>query len=221
MNRMKSTLLFLCLIIGPSSFGQSLTDVANSNELTWYGIDFTKARFVGFSNAEMVKEIADSLTSTWSGNHLIGKEEKLLKKQFGKESIHISTATVEKRNAAIDFSKEMVDHSYSLDHEDINKVVSEYKFSGKGYGVLLIVETFEMQNEKVFVWATYVNNATGQLISSRRYSGIVSGVAASISITRRQSIKGNNKGNESVSYWKRGIDWMLEQSAKDLKEYKY
>ena len=56
---MKSTLLISFPFIWSVAFlnAQTLTDVARSKELTWYGIDFSQARFLNFSSSQMIGEI--------------------------------------------------------------------------------------------------------------------------------------------------------------------
>jgi hypothetical protein len=179
---------------------QTLTDVARNKELTWYGVDFTQCRFIGF-NSEQISSIN---LNVWGYTTLTEKEENLIKKSFGKKTLSIETSTALDRNSTLDCKTLVSDHTYGIDIEKIQNVVSNYKIMGVGYGVIFIVESVEIVSNSIFIWVVYVNNQTGQIVSSRRYTGC-----------------GWSRDHRRGEYYgDKGIKLVLELCGQDLKQYK-
>jgi hypothetical protein len=95
----------------------------------------------------------------------------------------------------------MTKHTYSLDYDDISDVVKNYNFNGVGYGMLLIVESFEKIDNSVFIWVVYIQNSNGQIVSARRYIG-------------------GDYGGKGDKCSKEGIKLVIKLSGKDLRNYK-
>ncbi len=74
------------IILSISSSAQSLTDAARSSDLTWYGVDFTHAKFTGFGSSLSVYGLKDSLISAWSFSNVSEESNGMLRRQFGKKT---------------------------------------------------------------------------------------------------------------------------------------
>lgn len=200
MRDIGAAFILLISFLVNASFGQTLTDVARSKELTWYGIDFTQSRFIGFKTTEL----NNTNLQDWGYTLLTESEVNMIRSSFGKKFLEIETSTAQTRNSALDCKELTVDFTYGIDIEKIKKAISEYKINGTGYGVIFIVESVEKVSNSIFIWVVYINNSTGQIISARRYTGC--GLA-----------RDNRRG---AYYGNKGIKLVFKLSGKDLKKYK-
>ena len=189
---MKSTLLISFPFIWSVAFlnAQTLTDVARSKELTWYGIDFSQARFLNFSSSQMIGEIT-------------GADKNYVQKQYKKNILKTDFSTSKKRNSALDYSKLMSNAAYEIDAETVKKVVAEYDINGTGYGMLFVVESFENTRRMGFIWIAYFNKADKKIISITRYTGLF----------------GTTKCH-GCGEWQHAITNVIKISGKDLSAYK-
>ncbi len=146
---------------------QTLSDVARATTLTWYGVDFSEARFVNFGKSLNSSEIKKSL-GEWSLNPL-GGYESFIKNKYDLKKLEVDLTHSEKRNRATDFERRIVSESYSLTADDVQKIVSEYNITGSGYGVLLVVEGFDHHSDNAYVWVAFIDKQTKKVISTRRF----------------------------------------------------
>ncbi len=165
---MSRLLILIFVAISCQAYSQTLTDVAHSEELTWYGIDFSEARFINYDRYFTTSTLRRSL-SDWSFNPLTSSARKYIADKYRKISLTVDLSSSERRNDRTDFSKRIVTESYDLNAADIKEIVADYKTSGTGYGVLFIVEGFDDKSEIAFVWVTYINNSDKTIISTKRY----------------------------------------------------
>jgi len=189
----------LLLVQSPALFTQVLTDVARCKELTWYGIDFTQARFIGFSR----EELKSYNLKDCSYSNLSEDDKSLIRKSYGKKSLKVETLLSQFRNDSTNCIDLASDKVYNLNFEKIVKIVDEYKIEGLGYGVLGVVESVEKVTNSIFIWIVYLDNSTGKIISSKRYTGC--GWAM------------NNRLGDFYSI--KGIKLIIKLSGKDLQRY--
>jgi len=197
----KQIITLSIFIIAYSSDAQTLNDVARSKELTWYGVDFSEARFINFGSSINAGILKDSLIAAWSLNPLSKSDEQMIQRKYQKESLEVDLSTCERRNAAIDFSDRLVTESFDMDIEMVRKIISEYPISGNDYGILLIAEGFDKIADRAFVWVAFINNHDKKVITARRYA-----------IETTSGIMGNR--------WTGAIYNVIKQSSNDLRQYK-
>ncbi len=188
--------LFLIFFL-ESSFTQNLTDIARSKEITWYGVDFTQSRFIGFELGELNK----FSISSWSYTTLTDYDKNLIRRSFGKKTLYDETTTAQNRNSILDCKSLSIKNTYEINIDIIKKVVADYNIKGDGYGVLFIVESIEKIQNSIFIWVVYIDKSSGQVISSRRYIG-------------------GGYGGSWKNYSKGGVELVIKLSGKDLKLYK-
>jgi hypothetical protein len=198
----KSVLTTFILMTAISSFAQSLGDVNRSKSLTWCGIDFTHARFLNFGGELNVNDLKNFYLSEWTMSPLQDNDENFIRRKYGKKSLSTDTAAIRSRNSAIDFSSAITSGVHEIDVDDVKRVIAESNFSGSGYGVILIVESFDNANNTASVWTAYFNRSDGKLISTRRYmatSSSISGIS---------------------NQWTETIRDIIRRSSQDLRGYK-
>lgn len=94
-NKHITSLLFIIFFCNIQINAQTLTDVANSTELTWYGIDFSETRFVNFSQYTTANMIKGSLSS-WSLNPLTSDYKKFIRNKYDKQDLIIDLSSSER-----------------------------------------------------------------------------------------------------------------------------
>jgi hypothetical protein len=162
---------------------QSEKDVVSAREITWLGLDFSKALFVGsftqFADAgeKGGSEIKDKFIPSWNDLVVNERQKYDLKKAYGKDNVIYDLDIVTKRNAGIDVAK-MTSLNAQADHikkEDIGKIVSQYKTSKKGIGLVYIVDTFDKPEEKGDIWVTFFDMATHKVLVAEKFTGKAGG----------------------------------------------
>jgi hypothetical protein len=173
-----SALMALLSIFTLTIHAQSEKDVISAKEITWLGLDFSKALFVGsftqFAEAgeQSGSEIKQKYIPGW--NDLVANERPKfdLKKAYKKENVLYDLDIVTKRNAAVDVSKmtSMNAQDDRIKKEDIAKVVSHYKTGKKGIGLVYIVDTFDKPDEKGIIWVTFFDMATQKVLIAEKFT---------------------------------------------------
>lgn len=161
-------LFYLMLYLSPVS-SQSLEDVARAKEITWYGIDFSETRFVNFDNELSVNSLTDSLISRWSLYPLSPEKNAAICKMYLKNSLKLNDRSSHMRNISIDYSNRLVNSNYNLDDEAVRNIISKYDVNGTGYGLLLVVEEFEKNSNRAYIWVVFIDNTSKKLLAIRRY----------------------------------------------------
>ncbi|MEO8771896.1 MAG: hypothetical protein ABI402_17500 [Ferruginibacter sp.] len=199
---MKSLFLFVVLCSFSRCNAQTITDVARSSQLIWYGIDFSNAKFSGFDESEFENKIPYFIKNA-SFAPLSSGRTKWLEKRFAKDDIIDSTDVTQNRNRKATPAQNQTEGVYYLELENVKKIVEDYHIHGKGYGLLLIAEFFDRKREFVQLWAAFIDNETGKVVSARRCS-------AKISIQL----------HDFYNKWEDGIETAIANVSKDLKANK-
>jgi hypothetical protein len=180
----KTSALFVFLsLFALAGQAQSEKDVIAAKEITWFGLDFSKALFVGsftqFAEAgkESSSEIKDKFMPSWNDLVVNEREKFDLKKAYGKENVVYDLDIVTKRNAAVDVSK-MTSLNAQADRikkEDIAKIINQYKTNKKGIGLVYIVDTYSKPDEKGEIWVTFFDIATHKVLIAEKFTGKAGG----------------------------------------------
>src|ERR1700712_5062326 len=136
---MKKIYFLILMFFSIISNAQTFKDVARSNEITWYGIDFSHSKFSGFDDPDFEKNMPE-LIKKGSFAPLTAKQMKFMIDRIDKDVIINKTDSAEKRNDRIKSMELLTDKMYSIDRDSLSPIVESYKFHGKGYGILLIAE---------------------------------------------------------------------------------
>jgi len=178
-------LLVLVSLLGINqSFSQTVLDVFNAKEITWYGLDFTKAKMIGhFATFNEVgkktgRNIKDEYFEGW--NEIIYKEPKKfdLEKYFHVDLVRFNSELVRKFNSEVDETTIMSDAPIetALTKGEIQTVVKKYANSKTGIGVVFIVEKFDETEKLGVVDIVYFNENSGDVILVKKLSASGSGL---------------------------------------------
>lgn len=193
---MKKVIIIFSLILSITSVSaQTMEDVARSKVITWYGIDYSEARFENF-RAYLNADVVRRNLSKWSLSPLSNSDKKELRKRYDKSILQVDLSTSERRNNRTDYDKHMVSEGYDMDIDTVKKIVSEYDIKGRGYGILYIVEGFQVEGKRAYIWVVYINESDKSVISAKRFIG------------------------EAHGDWEKAIYRVIKLSSKYLNSYK-
>ena len=148
--------------------GQNKEQAKKEKSITWYGVDFTKAKFT------LVTEDPTIIVSQYlkSINQLIMSEpEKFdLKKYFNKTETAIELEQVNARNAAITPDGLVITDVHTITLDDVKGVVSKYNTKGKsGLGLLFVAENLNKVQQTGSYYVVFFNQETKEIIDAERF----------------------------------------------------
>jgi len=174
---------FFLLLIGSSVFAQTNKNAIFGDDVVWYGIDYSKAKFTGeFSNYQGTGPKSEVLLKQtipqW--NMIVIKEGNKydVGKYFKKSHVFNDLGSVIKHNEGIDETKIVSYNDYKFENPDetVAKIVSEY--SGEkteGLGLVFIVESYNKLKESATYYLTFFDIATKQILYAEKISETSSG----------------------------------------------
>jgi hypothetical protein len=176
---MKTKLLFTVLALTFSMVNlvsaQDKEQAKNEKSITWYGVDFTMAKFT------LVTEDPSLIVNQYlkAINQLVQMEpEKYdLKKWFNKTETTIDLAQVNERNSKINPETIVSNDAHSISQDEVKAVLEKYNTKGKpGLGLIFVAENFNKPQETGSHYVVFFNQETGEIVDSRRFEVKPSGI---------------------------------------------
>jgi hypothetical protein len=176
----KIIVFILALVQALPAFAQTKSDVFDPNsELTWLGLDFSGAKFIGDR---------ERLGSGSDIHHLLDAMNELMVKEADKynvaaavqkKKVEYATEITAEHNAGLDvldmISSDGKDHVH-LNPDAVQEIVSGYDFKGKsGIGLMINVESLNKLVEEGSFWVTFLNMATKEVLFTERLTAPPSG----------------------------------------------
>lgn len=180
---MKKLLLSLLIIGGINLKAQDVSKVFSATEIVWFGMDFTKAKFVGQFDQGMgaLPATGGDMRNKWipQWKSLIATEQQNFdfKKALAKESIYYDIASLNTLNSKINPDNCMDVNPTKIEKSDINAMVKKYT-SGKkeGIGMVFIVENFNKGAQVADVYVTFFDIATKKILICEKMTGAAKGI---------------------------------------------
>lgn len=182
---MKKILLSLLVVAcGTFAKAQDAKSALSATEIVWFGLDFTKAKFVGaFDQAGGAAPATGSdMKNKWipGWNALIAKEPQNfdLKKAFRKDNVIYDLKSMNELNSKVDPDECMVYNPGSIERSAIDGMVSKYKadVNKSGIGVAFIVENFNKGTQEATVFVTFFDIASKKVLVCEKMTGKAMGV---------------------------------------------
>ena len=178
---MKKLLLlaFVLFHAGSVSADNTMADLFNGKaKLTFLGLDFTQAKYVGRVGFTDPTAIQNQHMVSW--NNLIEMEPKKfsLQKAFNlKDDQYVSKVEdMVKFNKAANVADNITETEAALTEDDVKKSVSKYSLSEKdGIGVVYVVESLSKTAEKLTVWVTFIDLSTKKVLYTEKVEGKAGG----------------------------------------------
>jgi len=194
----KSVFFILSFLLAAPGFSQGRSDVFNpSTEITWLGLDFSGAKFIGdrerLGSESDIRHLLDAI------NELMIKEADKynVAAAIQKKKVDYATEVVNEHNAELDvlslISADGKDHVH-LSPGGVEEIIASYDFKGKsGIGMMFNVESLNKLIDEGSYWVTFVNMGTKEILFTERltappagfgmrnfWAGSVNGVLAKI-----------------------------------------
>lgn len=170
MKTLKSTLrslfFLLSLAAGLATYAQTKADIFGSSDITWLGLDFTQAKFIGtpyqFKDAGEIsnEEFRDKYAPAWNQLFVVEMKKYNVAEAVKRSEVKYATEVTDKANSSIkgSFTSNDPDDYKKLDESKISQLVKSYDFKGnKGIGLLFFVDGLSKGKEEANVWVTFVN----------------------------------------------------------------
>jgi hypothetical protein len=175
-HRLFSIVLLLFTLTG--SYAQNDNSVFDpKSKLTWLGLDFSKAKFIG-GREEYRRFKLHALLDAW--NQLMIDERKYdISRMLHRENTDISFDAVTKHNAGIDVNGLLTDDTKlakRMNVDSIATIMATYDFGGlSGTGLMFNVESFDAAGKVASVWITFVDMDNKKILFARRIDGKAQG----------------------------------------------
>jgi len=165
--------VFLLAILTISSQAQIKNVVFDvKTKVTWLGLDFTDAIFIGDR---------ERLGSKEDINHLLGGLNRLIVDEpykfdialaIDKKKVENAIEVTLEKNETLDVLEKYASSSKEYFHikpNRINEIVDTYSFKDlEGVGLMFIIESFNKINEEASIWVTFIDMNTKEIIISER-----------------------------------------------------
>lgn len=99
-----------------------------------------------------------------------------LDKFFRKESVEYYLDIATERNELPNINDLVIEDEYSFDDEKVMQIISEYDTKdNEGIGLAFIIESLDKYKEKAFIWVTFFDIKTKQVIRTEKFYGKAGG----------------------------------------------
>jgi hypothetical protein len=176
----KLALLGLLIITCFNNYAQHKTqDIFTEENIVWYGLDFTKAKFIGkveqVKNFEQVSsiDIINKYIPAWNELVVMEPDNFKLESTFRKKTIHYDLNPVAARNGKIAEDNIIAINSNTITKEELQDMVSAYEGSNKqeGLGLVFIIESFNKPQSMASAWVVFFDINTKKILLSEYCKG--------------------------------------------------
>lgn len=177
---MKKYFVISLLFIGATGTqAQDAKKVFSATEIVWFGMDFSKATFVGgFDQGAGAAPITGAeLRSKYipGWNTLIQNEQPHFdfKKSFRKDNVYYDIASVNEVNSKIDADKCMSPNPGKIEKSEVAEMVKKYSSSVKkeGIGLAFVVENFNKATQLAEIYVTLFDISSKKVLVCEKMSG--------------------------------------------------
>lgn len=189
------TLALATFVFAPSVHAQKKKSI--SGKVIFYGVDFSKARFIGTEGFTNPADLQQNYLPKW--NHLIlnEKEKYDVGLALKKSKVEYFYDVVTERNSKVDPDVLVTNSNHSISKEDVINVVSGLRSDEhtSGTGAIIVIESFDKRSDIGTMWLTTFDIAT-------------------LEIKKTQRMSGRSRGFGVRNYWARTIFEVLEEARK-------
>ena len=196
--KLKPIVFMLSILLTLPVFSQDKSDVFNpSTDITWLGLDFSGAKFIGdrerLGSESDIRHLIDAINEL-----MITEADKYnVAAAIQRQTVDNEIEVTNEHNAELDvlamISRDGKDHVH-LNRSQIEEIISSYDFKGKsGIGLMFNVESFNKLLEEGSFWITFVNMGSKEVLFTERltappagfgmrnfWAGSVNGILAKI-----------------------------------------
>lgn len=177
--------LFLVCFQASIVIAQTKADIfGGSADITWLGIDFTQAKFIGtatqFKDAGEItsSEFRDKYIPGWNQLFLDEPKKYDVAEAVKRAEVKYAMEVTEKANNGIKgnfFSNDPNDYK-KLDEQKIANLVKNYDFQGKsGIGLIFFIDGMSKSKDEASGWVTFVDMKSKKVLLTEYKTGKAGG----------------------------------------------
>jgi hypothetical protein len=171
---MKKIGLCIMILLGTVGiFGHAQGNNSTQDEITWFGLDYSLVKFIGFSSDfSDLENIRGHYFRSW--NELIQMESDKydIRGALGVREVSYEMEIAIARSEQRDMGDIIQTDSYSIDSRQLASVITTYtNHSMDRIGALIVMETLNKIQEESTMWLAVFNISTGEILHIKRYSG--------------------------------------------------
>ncbi len=175
---MKKLITMICFVWMLLSLqAQTKKDIFNSDvPITYYGIDFSNGHYYGDPGTVDASEMV-SITNKINDLIIIESSKYNIPPAIRRSDIDKKIDLTNKLNASINTQKFIVfgKEDVRLNESAVQKIVSKYKVSGNGIGMVFIVELMDKSLQQTDVWVTFFSVNGKKVLLTEKVSGKAGG----------------------------------------------
>ncbi len=148
----------------------------NKPTVTWFGVDFTKAKMIGKKGFREPKTIQSYYLRKWN-EEILRQDGKFNLKIYAKKGkVLTNLDVVNAQNDKVDADQLVISEKYSITEGDVQSVVSNYVGKGSGNGIVMVVESFNKKKKKAYIYPVLFDIASGNIIKMKKQKGKAGGM---------------------------------------------
>ncbi len=150
-------------------------DVFKVKDITFYGLDFSNAMLVGSEGFTDPYVIQEQFFSSWNNLFIAEPDKYNLAEVFEKSNVATNFDIVTERNAMPDPGELVTDEPYSFGADVVSDIIAEYDAGEEGIGLVFIIESFNKTAETGYMWVTFFDKSTGEVLLAKHMAGDAGG----------------------------------------------
>ena len=164
--------LFYSLILTFLAFFPSFENehlAKNDDPITWIGIDYSVAKFVGAAGFTDAEELPKYLLA-WNDFVITEPDKYDVKKALGVPSVTIDLAYTYATNKELDTKAMIQEEAYEISQEQAEAVAKSYDLSKiEGTVALLVAECYNKKVTKGSHWLVMIDAQSSEILSAERF----------------------------------------------------
>ncbi len=142
---------------------------ASADSITWIGIDYTQAKFVGADGFTDPGDLPRFLLA-WNDFVITEPDKYDVKKALGSTAVNIDLTYTYEKNEAIDTKAMVQEEDYQLTQQEAEAVAKSYELSEvEGVVALLVAECYNKKLTRGSHWLILMDAQSSEILSAERF----------------------------------------------------
>lgn len=172
-QRTPFSFLFVFLLATGSLSAQERSDVFRPEvKITWLGLDFTAAKFIGDRERLGSESDMRHLLEAWNDLILTEKDKYDIPGAVGRDEVLTASDVTKDHNqelAVLGMISNAEKDYLHLTREEVGDIVSKYNYKkNTGIGMMFNIESFSKLNGEASLWVTFVDMKTRHVLFTER-----------------------------------------------------
>lgn len=165
----KLTFLLVAMAGAMATYAQDAKTIFNSDEIVWFGLDFTKARLIGV-NDEKPDVIVKDYLEAWNQPMLYERDKFPIEGTFRKVTAKFDPDVIQTVNKKATKATLFDDNEAIITTAAIQEAVKEYPMGAKkqGLGLVFFIESFNKKKKLATAHVVFFDIASHKVLLTKR-----------------------------------------------------